>query len=60
MHGLCEITKILINLDLIEIIQLWLMDGSFFLHFDFLFKPTQLFIGLFLGGLSLHLNHLIA
>ena len=30
MRGLCEITKNLINLDLIEIIQFWLMDGSFF------------------------------
>ena len=28
--GLCEITKNLINFDLIEIIQFWLMDGSFF------------------------------
>ena len=29
MCGLFEITKILINLDLIEIIQFRLMDGSF-------------------------------
>ena len=27
---------------------------------DILLKPPQPFIGLFLGGLSLHLNHLIA
>ena len=27
---------------------------------DILLKPPQPLIGLFLGGLSLHLNHLIA
>ena len=39
-----------------------LIDGSFFdmLTFDFLLKLPQPFTGLFLGGLSLHLNHLIA
>ena len=47
MHGLYEITKNLINLDLIEIIQFWLMDGSFFCHFDFLLKAPQPFTGLF-------------
>ena len=47
MCGLCEITKNLINLDLIEIIQFWLMDGSFFWHFDFLLKSPQPFTGLF-------------
>ena len=30
MHGLCEITNYLINLNLIEKIQIWLMDGLFF------------------------------
>ena len=38
----------LINLDLIEIIQFWLMDGSFFLHFDFLLKALHPFTWLFL------------
>ena len=36
------------NLDLIEMIQFWLMDGSFFWHFDFLLKSPQPFTGLFL------------
>ena len=36
------------------------MGHSFdMLTFDFLLKPPQSFTGLFLGGLSLHLNHLI-
>ena len=47
MCGLCQITKNWINLDLIEIIQFWLMDGSFFWHFDFLLKPPQPVTGLF-------------
>ena len=38
----------------------WLMDGSFdILIFDCLLKAPQPVTGLFLGGLSLHLNHLI-
>ena len=37
------------------------MGHSFdMLTFDFLLKPPQPITGLFLGGLSLHLNHLIA
>ena len=38
------------------------MDGHFDIFFDILLKPPQPFTGLFyllLGGLSLHLNHLI-
>ena len=40
------------NLDLIEMIQILLMDGSFFWHFDFLLKSTQPFTGLFYMCLS--------
>ena len=37
------------------------MGGSMVGHFwTFLLKPPQPLMGLFLGGLSLHLNHLIA
>ena len=35
------------------------VDGHFDIFFDILLKPPQPFTGLFLSGLSLHLNHLI-
>ena len=47
MCRLCQITKNWIKLGLIEIIQFWLMEGSFFWHFDFLLKPPQPFTRLF-------------
>ena len=62
--GSGHITKYQINLDLIEIIQFCLKIYDLLdildIFLDILLKPPQPLMGLFLGGLSLHLNHLIA
>ena len=62
--GSGHITKYQINLDLIKIIQFCLNIYDLLdildIFLDILLKPPQPLMGLFLGGLSLCLNHLIA